>query len=209
MGLSFDRTVSSARRALLALLALSSFAPAAFAEADGSTLQIPPGADVAVVVFEDLQCPDCARNHPQLLAAVAQAGVPLVIHDFPIKRHAWAFPAAILARYFSLKSPTLGDQFRSFIFENQPDITPDNLREQAERFARMHNVELPSVVDPDGKLLALVQADYDRGERIGLQYVPLMFVVTSSQGPARWAELKDPQALAEFIARVQQKPATR
>lgn len=209
MRLRFDRTVSSARGALLTLFALSFIAPAAFAEADGSSLQIPPGAKVAVVVFEDLQCPDCARNHPLLLAAVNQVGVPLVIHDFPIKRHAWAFPAAILARYFSLQSPSLGHEFRSFVFENQPDITPDNLREQAERFARMHGVELPSVVDPDGKLLALVQADYDLGEHIGLQYVPLMFVVSSAPGPARWTEMKDPQTLAELIARVQQKPESR
>jgi protein-disulfide isomerase len=195
------------RRSLHALLAFFAFAPAAFAAADGSGLQIPQGTKVAIVVFEDLQCPDCARAHPQLLAAAAASSVPLVIHDFPIKRHAWAFPAAILARHFTLQSAELGSEFRAFIFENQRGITPENLREQADRFARQHGVELPDVVDPDGRLLALVQADYDLGERIGLQYVPLMFVVATD--PARWTEVKEPQSLGEVIAGMRSKPIPR
>ena len=86
---------------LLALGFLSLGASAALAAADGSQLALPPGATVAIVVFEDLQCPDCARAHPGLLAASKASNVPLVIHDFPIPRHAWAFPAAVLARYFT------------------------------------------------------------------------------------------------------------
>jgi protein-disulfide isomerase len=194
---------------LLALLACLGFTPTVLAGADGSGLEIPPDADVAIVVFEDLQCPDCARAHPQLLAAASASDVPLVIHDFPIKRHAWAFPAAILARHFTLQSAQLGGEFRTFIFANQRDITPENLREQADRFARQHGLELPAVVDPDGKLLALVQADYDLGERIGLQYVPLMFVVSSATGPGRWVEVKEPQLLGEVIAGLRPKPAAR
>ena len=98
---------------------------------------------MAIVVFEDLQCPDCAKAHPQLLAAAQASDVPLVIHDFPIKRHLWAFPAAILARHFTLQSAQAGSEFRTFIFENQRDITPDNLRQQADRFAEQHKLQLP------------------------------------------------------------------
>ena len=59
-------------------------------------------------------------------------GVPVVIQDFPITRHVWAFPAAILARWFAAQSPSLGVEFRSFIFEHQRDIRPDNLRQYGE-----------------------------------------------------------------------------
>ena len=65
------------------------------------------------------------------------------------------------------------------------------------------------MVDPDGKLLALVQADYDLGEKIGLQYVPLMFVVNRGTGPSRWTEVKDPQQLAEAIAESRKQLAAR
>jgi protein-disulfide isomerase len=198
--------MNTLRRLLLAVLTCM-LAPAALGAADGSGLEIPRGADVAIVVFEDLQCPDCRRAHPELLAAAKSSDVPIVIHDFPIKRHAWAFPAAILARHFTLQSPELGVEFRTFIFANQPDITPDNLREQSERFAAQHQQRLPAVVDPDGKLLGLVQADYDLGVKIGLEYVPLIFVVSRDTGPSRWTEVTDTQKLGEVIADFRKKLA--
>jgi hypothetical protein len=126
---------------LLALALIGLGASAAHAAADGSQLALPPGATVAIVVFEDLQCPDCARAHPGLVAASEASKVPLVIHDFPITRHAWAFPAAVLARYFTSQSPALGIEFRNFVFENQKDITPDNLRQFGERFAHQHQLQ--------------------------------------------------------------------
>ena len=186
---------------LLALGFLSLGASAALAAADGSQLALPPGATVAIVVFEDLQCPDCARAHPGLLAASKAGNVPLVIHDFPIPRHAWAFPAAVLARYFTSQSPALGVEFRSFIFENQKDITPDNLRQFGEQFARQHQVQLPPDIDPDGKLQAQVQADFDLGKRIHLEYVPLMFVLGPGLGASNFVEVMDPAEIAGVVAR--------
>jgi protein-disulfide isomerase len=186
---------------LLALGYLALGASAALAAADGSQLALPPGATVAIVVFEDLQCPDCARAHPGLLAASKASDVPLVIHDFPITRHVWAFPAAVLARYFTLQSPALGVEFRSFIFEHQKDITPDNLRQFGERFASEHQLQLPPDVDPDGKLQALVQADYDLGKQVHLEYVPLMFVIGRGLGAANFVEVSDPAEIGEVVAR--------
>lgn len=190
------------RRSLLGFLAGLIFASRAFAAADASTLELPRGVDVALVVFEDLQCPDCARAHPQLMATSKSEGVPLVIHDFPITRHAWAFPAAILARWFTLQSPQLGTDFRSFIFEHQRDIDPSKLRAVAEQFAQARGVTLPEQIDADGKLMTLVQADFDLGVKIGLQYVPLIFVVTRGAG---WVEVTDTAKLPEAIAEMKRK----
>ncbi|MFO1406614.1 MAG: thioredoxin domain-containing protein [Steroidobacteraceae bacterium] len=170
--------------------------------ADGSALPLPSGATVAVVIFEDLQCPDCAHTHPPLLAATRSAGVPLVIHDFPIPRHAWAFPAAVVARYYTRRSAELGLAYRSFIFEHQPEITPDTLRAWVERFAAEHGESLPGDVDPDGQLAAAVQADFDLGMRIGLRYVPLMFVIGPGQGAAHYVEIMDPSELPAAIEKV-------
>jgi protein-disulfide isomerase len=159
-----------------------------------------------VVVFEDLQCPDCARAHPQLLAMAKSNDVPFVIHDFPITRHAWAFPAAILARWFTLQSPELGMGFRSYVFEHQREIRPENLRAAAETYASEHGLTLPPDVDPEGKLMAAVQADFDLGRRIGLEYVPLMFVVTRDAG---WVEVTDPSQVATAIGEMRARQVSR
>jgi protein-disulfide isomerase len=197
---------TAAIRSLLATYLLWLCSPA-FAAADGSQLQLPTGVDLAVVVFEDLQCPDCARAHPQLLQVSEALEVPLVIHDFPITRHVWAFPAAILARYFAAQSPALAVEFRSFIFRNQRDVKPDNLRQFGEQFAQQHRVALPADVDPDGKLQAQVQADFDLGMQIKLEYVPLIFVIARDGKASRAVEVTDISQLGDAIAQVRQHSA--
>jgi len=181
---------------------LLGFSASVFAAADGSQLPLPEGAEVAIVVFEDLQCPDCARVHPELLKATEASKAPLVIRDFPITRHAWAFPAAVLARYFSSRSPGLGAEFRSYIFENQRDINTGNLRQYGEKFAEAHQLQLPPDVDPDGTLKAQVQADFDLGVQIKLEYVPLIFVVGPGQDAEHFVEVKDVARLGEAVDRM-------
>lgn len=192
------------RTAVAVAASLLGFCSGAFGAADGSQLQLPPGADVAIVVFEDLQCPDCRRAHPEIAKVAESSGVPLVIHDFPITRHVWAFPAAILARYFTLQSPALGSEFRSFVFEHQADIRPDNLRRHGEQFATAQGQQLPADVDPDGRLQALVQADFDLGMQVKLEYVPLIFVLGRGTDASRWVEVTDTTKLGEAIEAMRQ-----
>ena len=47
---------------------------------DTSALKPPKGYKVALVVFEDLQCPDCARAEPLLKEAEKSYKIPLVRH---------------------------------------------------------------------------------------------------------------------------------
>lgn len=188
-------------RALLATCLLWLCAPV-FAAADGSQVRLPEGTDLAIVVFEDLQCPDCARAHPELLKASEALKIPVVIHDFPITRHVWAFPAAILARWFAAQSPELGVEFRSYLFERQRDIRPDNLRQYGEQFAAQQGLTLPPDVDPDGRLQAQVQADFDLGLKIGLEYVPLIFVIRRDGEASRAVEVTDLARLGEAVAQL-------
>ena len=190
--------------ALAVALVAIAFITRAEAGASGAGFSVPAGAEAAVVVFEDLQCPDCARAHPKLLEATQQAGVPLVIHDFPITRHVWAFPAAVLARWFAAQSAELGVEFRSHVFAHQADVNPETLRPLAEKFASDHGLALPSVVDPDGILKDAVQADFDLGIRIGLEYVPLVFVVGRREGEGHWIEVTDLGTLGATIERMKQ-----
>jgi len=193
------------RRTTAPLFALLlAFCSSAFGAADGSRVPLPEGVDLAIIVFEDLQCPDCARAHPELIKAAAEAKVPLLVHDFPIVRHVWAFPAAIMARYFATQSEQLGIEFRSYIFENQRAITPDNLREWGEKFAQLHGLPLPADVDPDGRFRAEVQADFNLGREIGLEYVPLMFVNYRAGSQIMSTEVTAPQEIPRVVARFRQ-----
>jgi len=184
--------------ASLSLLLLTVVAALAAAR-DTRALRPPKGARVAIVVFEDLQCPDCARANPLLEEAARTYKIPLVRYDFPLPMHNWSFQAAILARYFDTKSQKLGDEFRSEVFKHQAEISPDNLRPFAEKFAQQHKMALPFVVDPKGELEAKVRADYQLGQATGIQHTPTIYVVSNNTSGEPFVEVVDRTRLYALI----------
>jgi protein-disulfide isomerase len=185
---------------LLALLTL--LASIALAQ-DPALLRPPKGAPVALVVFEDLQCPKCRSDSPLEEQAAKAHKIPLIRHDFPLPMHNWSFNAAVIARYFDGQSKDLGTQCRDYIFQHQPEITPDNLQSFAAKFAAEHKIDLPFVIDPQGKLAAEVNADKELGRKIGIQHTPTVYVV-SSRNPARpFVEVTDITKLFQLIEAVQ------
>ncbi len=185
-------------RLLFTLLAISVCASAQQA-AVNPALRPPKGAQVAIVVFEDLQCPDCRRAAPLVKEAGRTYKIPVVRHDFPLPFHNWSYEAAIMARYFDTHSKALGDDFRDYIFSNQLEINPQNLRGFAEKFAAEHKVDLPFVVDPDGKLAALVNADKQLGKDINLQHTPTLYVVSNKHSGKPFVEVVDRSQLYALI----------
>jgi len=193
------------------VLAILLFAVAALAWAgDTSVLRPPKGSKVALLVFEDLQCPDCARAAPLLHEAAKKYNIPLVQYDFPLPMHNWSFEAAVDARYFDTKSKKLGDDYRLFIFANQPQITPQNLRGMTERFAADNKVVFPFVVDPSGELTAKVKADYAIGQRVGIEHTPTIYVVSDTTRGTPFVEVVDRTQLYQLIDKVTKEagPAT-
>lgn len=187
------------RNLTLAVLAVVLLASLASAQDASTALKPPKGAQVAIVVFEDLQCPDCRRAAP----LVAQAGktykIPVIRHDFPLPFHNWSFEAAVIARYFDTHSKQLGIDFRDYMFEHQPEVTPQNLRGFAEKFAAEHKVDLPFVVDPQGKLAAAVIADRDLGQRVGIEHTPTIYVVSNKTQGKPFVEVVDRSQLFQLI----------
>ena len=170
---------------------------------DPALLRPPKGATVALVVFQDLQCPKCRIDAPLEEQAAKAHKIPLVRHDFPLPGHSWSFNAAVMARYFDAQGKELGNQFRDYVFEHQPEITPENLQAYAQKFAEEHKTSLPFVLDPDGKLAALVRADKDLGTKIGITGTPSMYVV-SSRNPARpFIKVDDDKQLYQLIEAMQ------
>ena len=173
--------------------------------ADASSLKPPPGVRVAIVVFEDLECPDCARAYPQVWDAAKKYNVPVLLHDYPLPMHPWSFDAAVYARYFDTKSQKLGEDFRGYIFKNQPQIDKQNLRQYVDKFASENKAPLPFVFDPDGQLKAKVVADRDLGNQIGLQHTPTIFVIGNGGAATPPVEVTDRGQLGQIIADMQSK----
>lgn len=186
------------------ILAILSLSAAAFS-ADASTLKPPPGAKVAIIMFEDLECPDCARAYPVVWDAANAHHIPVVLHDFPLSKHPWSFEAAIYARYFDTKSQKLGDDFRGYIYQNQPQISLDNLHQYIQRFADQNKVPLPFAIDPQGTLKQKVQVDYQLGQRIGLEHTPTIFVVGNGGPSTPFVEVVDRDKLTQVIEDMQRK----
>ena len=181
-----------------ALLAASPFARAQFSAPattpvhDPAALKPPAGARVAIVEFEDMECPDCANANPLLREAAAKYSIPWVRHDFPLPFHAWSFQAAVNARWFDTKSKKIGDDYRDAVFANQPSIANlDVLRQFTENFAKTHNIALPFAIDPQGKFAAEVKADYALGQRIGIEHTPTIWITTANSKGAPFVEVVD------------------
>jgi protein-disulfide isomerase len=184
---------------LSSFLALAGAVCASAQDTVDSVLRPPKGAQVAIVIFEDLECPMCARMSPLIEQASKTYKIPVVRHDFPLPMHPWSHQAAVMARYFDTHSKALGDEFRDYIFSSQLEINLQNLRTYAEKFAAAHKVDLPYILDPGGKLAALVDADRDLGKAIKLDHTPTVYIV-SSRNPSRpYVEVKENSQLYSTI----------
>jgi protein-disulfide isomerase len=167
---------------------------------DPAALKPPAGAKVAIVEFEDMECPDCARANPLVKEAASKYKIPWVRHDFPLPMHAWSFNAAVNARWFDLKSKAIGDEYRDAVFANQPSITSrEVLHDFTVKFAQSKGMQLPFAIDPQGQLAAEVKADYALGQRIGIEHTPTIWVVTAGGKGAPFVEVVDRSKLYQLI----------
>jgi len=191
------------KKHFLVSLALVLFVGTLTSAQDPSLLRPPKGATVALIVFEDLQCPKCRTDSALEEQAAKAHKIPLIRHDFPLPMHNWSYNAAVMARYFDTRSKELGNEFRDYIFQHQPEITPDNLQTFAQKFATDHKVDMPFVLDPQGKLAAEVNADKELGRKIGIQHTPTIYVVGTKNPSRPFVEVQDTNQLFQLIEAMQ------
>jgi protein-disulfide isomerase len=136
---------------------------------------------VRVIIYEDLQCPDCAAFRvmldKQLLPRYA-ATVRFEHRDFPLSKHAWARKAAIAARYFEETKPGVGLAFRKYTLGNLSDITADNFDERLAAFAKENRIDPAKALTAlsDERLAGLVEKDYQEGLARGVAHTPTVLV---------------------------------
>lgn len=164
---------------------------------DTSMLVPPPGAKVAIVEWEDLECPACAHAFPFVHMAVEHYKIPYVRYDFLIPGHIWSREAAIYARYLQDKvSPELATEYRREVFASQFKFaSKDDLNRFAQEFFKKNGKQVPFVVDPTGQLAREVEKDVALGNKLGLTETPTLVVVT----PKGWIQVKDVSDLYQAI----------
>jgi protein-disulfide isomerase len=183
--------------AVLVLPAMNRFASAQ--DTLDSVLRPPKGSQVAIIVFEDLECPMCRRTAPLVEQASKTYKIPVVRHDFPLPMHPWSYQAAVMARYFDTFSKSMGNDFRDYIFQNQLDVDAQNLKSFADKFAASRKVDMPFVLDPNGKFAAQVNADRDLGKALKVDHTPTVYIVSSRNPNRPYVEVKDNNQLYSTI----------
>lgn len=136
---------------------------------------------VRVVIYEDLQCSDCAEFRAMLdtrLLPEYEAKVAFEHRDFPLPKHKWARPAAIAARYFFNRNAALAVLWRQETMRAQAQITPENFGAHLAAFAKRNGVD-PAAVEAaltDATLAEIVQKDYEEGVARGIAHTPTALV---------------------------------
>jgi protein-disulfide isomerase len=136
---------------------------------------------VRVIIYEDLQCPDCADFRVMLdekLLPRYASKVGFEHRDFPLAKHAWARKAAIAARFFEEAKPGLGLAYRRYSLGHIAETTADNFNDRLSQFAKDHGVDPAKALASlnDARLAALVEDDYQEGVARGIAHTPTVLV---------------------------------
>ena len=168
---------------------------------DTSMLMPPPGARVAIIEWEDLECPACAHAFPFVHMAIDHYKIPLVRYDFQIPGHTWSHEGSIYARYIQDEiSPEMATDYRRQVFASQFKIaSKDDLNKFTQQFMSAHGKQIPFVIDPTGQFEKEVDADKNLGLKLGLMETPTIVVVT----PRGWIQVKDVNNLYQAIDQAQ------
>jgi len=136
---------------------------------------------VRVIVYEDLQCPDCAAFRRMLDEKILPrygTKVAFVHRDFPLAKHAWARRAAIAARFIAERKPELELEYRRYTMAGQEVTTADNFNLRLATFAKAHDIDpraaIAAIDEP--RFAELVEKDYQDGVSRGVVHTPTVFV---------------------------------
>ncbi len=140
-----------------------------------------PASQVRVLIFEDLQCPDCAafrRMLDEKLLPKYGGKVAFEHRDFPLAKHAWARKAAIAARSLQETSPELALKFRRDILGNIREAKAAGFEQWLAQWAGANNLDAAKLAAAleDPKLAEAVENDFQDGVARGVAKTPTVFV---------------------------------
>jgi protein-disulfide isomerase len=140
-----------------------------------------PASPVKVLIYDDLQCGDCARFRVMLDERVLPkygAKVAFIHRDFPLGKHDWARPAAVAARWVWDQDHTDGITIRRELLAEQDHITLRSLNGWLLNFAARNHLDQKGIIDSltDPKFNTLVDQDRQAAVARGVERTPTVYV---------------------------------
>jgi protein-disulfide isomerase len=140
-----------------------------------------PASTVKVVIYSDLQCPDCLRLRLMLDEKILPKygkRVAFVHRDFPLGKHDWARQGAIAARWVDEQNPELGMVFRREIMSEQEHITAATLKPWLREFAVRNKLDPNGITAAvsDRRLDSLVDQDLQGALARGVTSAPTIII---------------------------------
>jgi len=141
-----------------------------------------PGAPVVLVAFDDFECPNCREEALALHANLEKAfpgQVRLYFKNFPLQSiHPWAKAAAVDGRCIYRQDPAAFWKYHDWIYQNQADITPENLKTKLTDFAKgagIDTIQLGRCME-NNATEADVDKDIAEGHALHVDATPTLFV---------------------------------
>lgn len=136
---------------------------------------------VRVLIYEDLQCSDCAdfrKMLDQKLLPKYSTTVAFEHRDFPLAKHSWAKDAAVASRYFQELKPDLAVEYRREMMANLKLIVRESFEDHLVSFALKKKLDPAKVKAAlkDERLRKLVDADMEEGVARGIARTPTVLV---------------------------------
>jgi protein-disulfide isomerase len=141
----------------------------------------PANAKVTIVEYSDFQCPFCARGYQTLENQVLKDygdRVRFVFKNFPLPMHPWATAAAVASECAREQKPDAFWKLYNFYFQNQRDITPQNLKDKSLEVLKDDGVDPAKFSDcfDNKKTLDLVKAEQAEGGSVGVNGTPAFII---------------------------------
>jgi protein-disulfide isomerase len=140
-----------------------------------------PASPVKVIIYDDLQCGDCAHFRTmfdeQILPKYG-AKVAFVHRDNPLGKHDWARQAAVAARWVWDQDHAYGIAIRRELLAEQDHISLRNLNGWLLNFAARNHLDQNGIINSltDPRFNSLVDQDRQGAVGRGVERMPTVYV---------------------------------
>lgn len=136
---------------------------------------------IRVIIYEDLQCPDCAvfrKALDETLLPRYGAVVAFEHRDFPIPKHSWATEAAVAARYLHDLDPGTAAEFRRRVQGRISEINARGFRAEFSAFCRDKHLDSEKALAAlmNDSYIRAVDAEFQEGVAAGIRRTPTVEV---------------------------------
>ncbi|HEY3740512.1 MAG TPA: thioredoxin domain-containing protein [Bryobacteraceae bacterium] len=155
-----------------------------------------PGAPVTIVIFSDFECPYCREEAKTLRDKLPKEfanDVRVYYKEFPLTSiHPWSMKSAVAGRCVFRANPEAFWDYHDWIFDKQPEITPENVDSKILEWAGTKGLDTlqltrcmeTSATEPE------VRKNMEEGFALGVDRTPTLFLNGRPIEGSTWDQLK-------------------